>query len=291
MKAIGNQLSRLFLRTIIFAFAAVFTLAACKSDKKSGGEKQKQEQTTTEKEKAQKADDDQKKELEYPVPTPYKVTTMLNKAGASYVLSLSNDMENADAYLRDWKKALNLGVYGADLSYASTYNQTQETMDYLKTSEELTNDLGIQSAIDQKLINRVERNINNTDSLHKIISNSYHDTFEFLNKNDKGDISVLVLAGAWIEGLYLSTHLVAENPEEIMKGVADQKSVLKKLMRVINEYKGESDHIDRIISDLKEIVAVYDEANVSEGNKNFTEQQFDKLANKAKEIRNRIVSK
>ena len=59
----------------------------------------------------------------YPLPTAFEITNMLNEAGAPYILSISNPASNAGNYFTQVEKAINLGVYGADLSYASTYDE------------------------------------------------------------------------------------------------------------------------------------------------------------------------
>ena len=65
---------------------------------------------------------------DYPLPSSFEVTKLLVEAGASYILNLCNPVDNVNRYISLKSKALNLGVYGADLSYAATYNQAQETM-------------------------------------------------------------------------------------------------------------------------------------------------------------------
>lgn len=281
--------ANIFKKLGILSLALIIGLASCKQDQQkteSGDKTAEKEQKTQDKKTDKKSGDD----INYPVPTPYDVTKMLNKAGASYVISLTNDVEKVDQYFTEEKKALNLGVYGADLSYASTYNKTQETTDYLGASKQLTDELGINTSINENIMERVEKNINNTDSLHSIISKSFYDTFEFLNENGKGDISVLVLAGGWIEGLYLSTHLVAENPSEVKKGIAQQKDVLLKLIGLLEEYKGERKAINRTLQSLESIMNIFREANISKDNLNFSEENFDKLMQTTAEIRDRITS-
>lgn len=275
----------IFQKLVFIILAVIVGMASCKKDQKKTQGSQKAEKQQEKKVAQQQAED-----IEYPVPTPYEVTKMLNKAGASYVIALTNDVSKVDKYFTEEQRALNLGVYGADLSYASTYNKTQETTDYLSASKQLTEELGINTSINKNIMERVENNINNTDSLHQIISKSFYDTFEFLNNNAKGDIAMLILAGGWIEGLYLSTHLVAENPAEIEKGIAQQKEVLNKLIKLLKNYKGERKAIGKTLKDLKAIMQIYEEAGIGENKKQFNEKAFNKLMKKTEEIRERIIA-
>jgi hypothetical protein len=212
---------------------------------------------------------------------------MLNGAGAGYIFNVSNPVENVDRYFTEKQKALNLGVYGADLSYASTYNKSKETQFFLTCTQQLTIDLGINSALNQGLIERVEANINNKDSLHNIISESFYDTFDYLNKNGKGSISVLILAGGWIEGMYLSTQLaiITKNNPDILRGIGEQKDTLEKLLTILRNYKDDPNVTDFIL-DLEKIDASFQGHDVSTI---ITVKRFDNLCGIIDEVRSSIV--
>ena len=66
----------------------------------------------------------------YPLPTAYEITELVYNAGAPYTLSLSNDPAKAEEYITQRDKALNLGVYGTNLCYASTHGMKHPTMLY-----------------------------------------------------------------------------------------------------------------------------------------------------------------
>ena len=74
-------------------------------------------------------------EFDYPIPTSYEVVNMLQKANANFVFNITNNPDNVANYETQWQKAMNLGVYGADLSYASTYNKSEETAQFLDASK------------------------------------------------------------------------------------------------------------------------------------------------------------
>ena len=132
------------------------------------------------------------REFVYPLPSAFEVTEMLNRIEAAYIFSLSNPTSNVDKYLSTKSQALNLGVYSADLSYASTYNQKQQTIDFMNASTALITKLDMQSALDAKLLEKVEANIDSKEALVEIITNSFYDTYEYLNKNDRSSLSILV---------------------------------------------------------------------------------------------------
>ncbi|RPH33836.1 MAG: hypothetical protein EHM93_03220 [Bacteroidales bacterium] len=222
----------------------------------------------------------------YPIPTAFEVIKLLNNAGATYILSISNPIENVDKYIPAKSKALNLGVYGADLSYASTYQMKQETMNYLKVSKKLIDELQITSAFNVEFAQRVEKNIDNKDSLIRIISDSFYDTYEFLVNNGKDNTSLLVMAGSWIEGLYITTQMaiISKNNEDILKIVANQKEPLTKLLSLLEPYKTDKD-VAEIAEVLKPLADIYNTIGIDK----LTPEQFEQINKAVAQVRGTIV--
>ena len=222
---------------------------------------------------------------DYPLPTAFEVTKLLIDAGAGYILDLCNRTENIDTYINLKSKALNLGVYGADLSYAATYNQTQETMQYLEATSRLINDLQISTGFNQSLVTRVEDNLDNVDSLILIITESFISTYEYLIENEQDNISVLVLAGSWIEALYITTQItiISINNEKIVDIISDQDKTLERLIEIMEPLKDDP-MIQDIHKSLKELKTHFDKED-----KTFTKEQLDALIEKTESVRNKIV--
>ena len=222
---------------------------------------------------------------DYPLPTAFEVTKLLIDAGAGYILDLCNRTENIDTYINLESKALNLGVYGADLSYAATYNQTQETMQYLEATAKLINDLQISTGFNQSLVTRVEENLDNVDSLILIITDSFISTYEYLIENEQDNISVLVMAGSWIEALYITTQIsiISINNEKIVDIISDQTTTLDKLIEIMEPLKDDP-MIQETHTSLKELKTFFNEAD-----KTITKEQLDALIKKTESVRGKIV--
>jgi hypothetical protein len=221
----------------------------------------------------------------YPLPTAFEITTMLNEAGAPYILSISNAASNAGNYFTQVEKAFNLGVYGADLSYASTYMMKQETMLYLDASKQLTDEIEISSAFNQTYAERVENNLENGDSLISIISDSFIDTYNYLINNNQDKLAILVMAGSWIEGLYITTQIAitAEDNTALLDIIVHQKSSLKTLMEIMDPIKGDED-VTEISNALNELQGQY---NAIEDQ--VSDELFEKIVSIVENIRNKIV--
>lgn len=228
------------------------------------------------------------KEFTYPLPTSFEVTRMLNEANTSFNGDVVNDPAKADQYVTTWQKAANLGVYGADLSYAATFDKTQETIDYLEVLRKMIDDLNITSAFNSQMAERIEGNLENIDSLIFIVTESFYDTYNYLNQNGEEKTSILVIAGSVIEGLHITCELVkmSENKDELMKVLANQKLQVTKLVELMEKFQ-DDENVSKVLPDLRYINLVFDQLGEDGG---MTEGQFSDVANSVKSMRDHIVS-
>jgi hypothetical protein len=271
----SNFIIAIFL-TIIFIFSGC-------TGKSPKSVQQSDESTTT---GEMESKDEVVKEIsDYPLPTSFEVTRLLIEAGASYILDLCNETNNVSKYISLKSKALNLGIYGADLSYAATYNQTQETMQFLEASSTLIDELQISTAFNQTLVDRVEANIDNVDSLIIIISDSFYDSYQYLQENKQDKISLLILAGSWIEALYISTQIttITKENQEIVEIISDQESTLSKLLELMDPVKDDPIIKDIYIS-MASIKVLYD--NASEP---FSQKDLDNVLEETEVLRSNII--
>lgn len=253
----------------------------------SGGKKGEPVDETTSEAKLDKEEIEQKvREIVYPLPTAFEVTEMINKIEASYIVGLSNETSNVDKYFTDKDQAINLGVYSADLSYASTYNMKQDVMNYMEASENLVMELGITGAFSIDFVDEVEANIDNKDVLVDLITGSFYDTYEYLVKNNKEDLSLLVLAGTWIEAMYISCNIseIVYNNPDLVKVILHQKSSLDKLIELLAPHS-EHETIQSVLTDLKPIKETYDSVDET----GITESQLNKIIEQSISLRNKII--
>jgi len=267
---------------VLLSGILMVSLVNCTGGKKGAPAEETASESKLDKEEVQK----RVREVVYPLPTAFEVTEMINEIEASYIIGITNETGNIDKYFTDKDQALNLGVYSADLSYASTYNMKQEIMSYMETLENLVVELGITGAFSINFIDEVEANINNKDKLVDLITGSFYDTYEYLVKNDKEDLSLLVLAGTWVEAMYISCNVsetVYHNPE-LVTVILHQKSSLEKLMNMLKEHK-EHESIQSILADLAPIKSVYD--NIDETG--ITQDQLTNIIEQTNALRNKII--
>jgi hypothetical protein len=214
-------------------------------------------------------------------PSPFAVTELINKAGAGYIIDISNSVDNASKYITVPSRALNLGIYGADLSYAVTYNKKQETMNYLKASQTLLSSLEIKTNYDENFRKKVDANITQKDTLKNMFAGQFSLTYNELNKADRTNISAMMIAGATVEGIYLAAQLtdMASNKTELKKTLTQQKESVSKLVALLKLYKNDSD-VQAITPKIEELKVVFDSIGET-----ITDDQLKTLSAKVEEIR------
>ncbi|MBL4577579.1 MAG: hypothetical protein JKX74_03845 [Flavobacteriales bacterium] len=252
-----RRLNKTGIATMATAF--LFCLAACSpdGDKEVAVENIEKETDSMEDMKSLGEEIQKSGKVFYTIPSPLELTSIIKKAGAKYDKSVLNSVKNISNYVTQTSMALNLGVYGADLSYASIFEQTQETMHYFAAAKKLADALGITSAFGENTITRIQNNLNNRDSLVSIISDSYWETDAYLKENRRSSTSGLVIAGGWLEGLYISTKLAAktENNTEIVTRIGEQKLTLTNLTAMLKNFQ--DPEVEEVVNDLIELQEVF----------------------------------
>ena len=208
----------------------------------------------------------------YSVPSALELSQLLKESGAGYSESYPSDPDNVSKYSSKRGQSVNLGVYAADLSYAGIYEQKEESMLYLKCANTLATALGIPDAFGQATISRIESNIGNKDSLLNIITQDYWNTDSYLKNNDRQEVSALIMAGGWIEGLYIATQIASHynNNKGLINRVAEQKMSLIDLIDLINTYPANDPGIQGVKVQLKKLQDAFAGITVENNNVKVT---------------------
>jgi hypothetical protein len=188
------------------------------------------------------------KKVFYSLPSPLETAMLLKSANATYNEKLLNPISNAQRYTTNSSMALNMGIYITDLSFASLFDQTQTTINYMNTAKKLAENLGIADAISNDMLKKIQNNINNKDVINDVISEAFMSSSSYLKENNREPIATIILAGGWIEGLYIATSLVDERNfhrnEKLIERVLDQKMTLEILFKMFDQYKNNQELVN-----------------------------------------------
>lgn len=237
-------------RRLFVSLMVITILASCS---KSGEDKNENSQ---EFDKANESLNNQIEEFSYNIPPPSEIPYLLQATGAEFNPSLVNSREKVDKYTtQNDKAALNLGVYAADIGYLTSYDKTQEAIDYLTACKTLSDDLGLVGTFDAELLEKFEKNISNKDSLTRLLDRTMKESEEYLRDDSRNKLSSLVIAGSFIEGLYIATGLVKSYPKNILPE-DNRNLVLTPLMRVVLEQKSSVSEVVKMLESAEQTETV-----------------------------------
>jgi len=261
-----------FKRSIYLILSASVTLilASCSS----GGDKSK---NSDEFKEAEQSLQKQIEDVIYNIPSPTEIPYLLQATGAEYNASLVNPRSKTDQYAsRTDKAALNLGVYTADIGYLSSYEKTQEAIDYLNSCKTLADNLNVIGTFDLEILKRFEANISNKDSLANLLNETVKETESFLKDDSRNKLAALVVTGSFVEGLHISTGLIQSYPRNIlpddarnliltpiMQVVLNQKKSVSDLLKMLSAVE-QTDPVAGIVSDLQELEKAYAALNIED---------------------------
>ena len=124
-----------------------------------------------------------------------ETSQILQNAGATYEFTLPSNPSAVDDYQSIVEQSLNMGIYGADLNYATVFDQTTETMLYLQCARTLGNELGMEQVFDEETIDRIDWNLEIKDSMQVIITEIFWEMNSYLEEEDRESISTLIIVG------------------------------------------------------------------------------------------------
>jgi len=271
-----NQYTMKFTRLSALFLSLLITLVLW-----SCGTSKKDENSSDEFKQAEESLKDQIKDVVYNIPSPTEIPYLLEATGAEFNPSLINDRKKVDSYAaRNDKAALNLGIYAADIGYLTSYDKTQEAIDYLNATKTLADNLGVIGSFDVEILKKFEANIANKDSLASLLNETVQKTDRYLKDDNRNKLASLMVTGSFVEGLFISTGLIKSYPKNILPDDA-RNLVLTPLMRVVLEQEKsvsellsmlstveQTDPVTTIVADLTALDASYRALNIDEQIKN-----------------------
>ena len=214
------------------------------------------------------------------IPSPLEISVLLKESGTKYNSTILNTPDNLSKYNSNYKKALNLGIYGTDLGYTNIYEQNQDGIKYLASIKSLADGLNIGQFFDVETIGRLAANSKNLDSLLLITTQNFNSINSYLQAQSRANLSVLLLTGGWIEAMQITCQVAAKNPQnkELREKIGEQKIILENIMLLLSFYKETDENMASLLKDLEELKTAYDKINIVYTYKESTMEVVDGVA-------------
>ncbi len=196
----------------------------------------------------------------FSLPSPVQTAILLKKNAVDYDEDLVNPVTASKRYINRIQKALNMGVYGADLAYLSNFNNNQLKLDYFKVVDQMVSELDIRNHIDQSLIDRFAENIDVRDSLYALNAELFNAADRYLKQNDANEVAALILTGGWVEAMHLTMGSAMAH-EDIRNRVGEQANAARSLAKLIKNMA--DPQLDQLVEQLNSVNEAFSDLGVT----------------------------
>ncbi len=257
-----------------------------------------------------KVSDNVMQEMVSNISSPIEMASLIKSLGVPFSQKYLATTKNVSNYNTAYAKALNLGVFGADLGYLNMYGKTSMVLDYITAMKNLADGINVGQFFDFTTLKRLATNNQDIDSLVYISQQSFNKMDKYLQKNNRGNLSALMVAGVWVEGLYLSTQFLKERPNaRLAESIGEQKIIFNQLLLILKNYQNEK-YISDLIAEMDALKVIYDGIKITvevgepkavevdgmltivqteTSTVHYTEEQMKDIVNRAEIIRNKLI--
>jgi hypothetical protein len=195
--------------------------------------------------------DDAMKDLVQNISSPVEVASLIQKSGAPFSQKYLATTKNTNNYNTAYSKAFNLGIFSTDMGYLNMYSKTSSVMQYITAIKGLADGINIGQFFDFTTLKRLANNNENIDSLMYIAIHSFNSMDEYLKKNNRSNLSALMVAGVYVEGLFITTQVYKERPDtKLADNIGEQKNIFNQLLIILKNYQKDP-YFANLISELE----------------------------------------
>lgn len=199
------------------------------------------------------------------IPSPLEISVLLKESGRKYDGAFLNSPDNLSRYNTNYKRALNLGIYGTDLGYTNIYTQSQDGIRYMSTIKNLANELNIGQFFEMETIGRLVSNSHNMDSLLLITTQNFNTINHYLQTQNRSHLSVLLLTGGWLEALHITCEVAKDNPgnEQLQETIGGQKIILENILHLLSFYKDSDSNMAALMRDMERLQKSFEKVTIT----------------------------
>lgn len=197
------------------------------------------------------------------ISSPVETAALIKRLNVPFDKSLLIPTDVTSHFNTNFQKALGLGLYGTDLGYLNMYEKTSEVLSYISSVKELADGIQVGQFFDFSSLKRLATNNENLDSLIYISQESYNKIDEYLRQTNRSSLSIVIVAGVWVEGMHLASCVAKETQNlEMIETVADQKIVIATLLPMLRLYENDP-NIKGLADKLQKLKTLYDEVKIT----------------------------
>lgn len=279
------------MKKLLFLFIVPFSIGLVFSSCQSENEKEQDDADSTTVEVIEETPQIDAS-TSYRIPSPVKLYVHMKNNGAHFISDAMNPPENMDKYVTTNKKAVNFGIYAADLAYSTVFEKNQSSLSYFKNVKMMAESLGLSEGFDEIMSKRIDKNEQNPDSIYEIASDAYYEACNYLEAQGKEELLSYILIGGWIESVHIAAKSIDEFDESnpIVNHIADQGLVLDNLINHLHTVNSDDSEMKKITQKLLEIQDEYNKLYENPEDVVITYDQYEVITEKITALRNELIS-
>lgn len=141
------------------------------------------------------------------LPTPIQVAAIIKSYGIPYNQEFLTPLNETKTYSSNYSRAICSGIYAVNLGYSAVSGDNNNSFQYLDYLSTLLDEMSVKTYPINKIQKRFGDNIENPDSLSKIILETYNKAHQYLMVNEQEQQGFFILAGSYLEGLDLISKI------------------------------------------------------------------------------------
>jgi hypothetical protein len=136
------------------------------------------------------------------IPPPALLSAIIRKADIPFESNLSATSMTTKEPVSELELAIQLGIYGADLSYLVNFERQAEIALCLSRIRSLADRLDLMNSVDSSLISAIEKGLPEPGALVGLHNDLFRTFEQYLRANNRPKVSNGILIGGWIESLH-----------------------------------------------------------------------------------------
>ncbi len=197
------------------------------------------------------------------ISSPVETAALIKRLKVPFNKDYLVPTDAADHFNTSFSKAVGLGLYGTDLGYLNMYEKTSSVLSYISAVKSLADGIQVGQFFDFSTLKRLATNNENLDSLIYISQESYNKIDAYLRSTNRGSLSVVIISGVWVEGMYISTQVARlTKNKQIEETITDQKVVLATLIPMLRLYEKDA-NIQSLADRLEKLKGLYDRVKIT----------------------------
>jgi hypothetical protein len=261
---------------------------------------------------AEKLSDEALDDISRNISSPMEISEILQKMEVPFSTGYLASSIDPSRLGTSYDKALRLGILGADLGYLNMYEKTGSSIDVLSSIKKLADAINVGQFFDFETIKRLSLNRSNLDSLFLLSNNAYNEIDKFLREKGRGQLSSLMITGVWIEGQYLATQVLKQNPDSLLRNrVGEQKIILNDLIMLLAPYCNSNEQYRELCQYMQDFRNAYRDIRITytvgepvmvekdgalivvqtdQSHVDMTDEQLSSVIEVTSKIRNKLIS-